>query len=515
MVRFDVFFKRRRSLIVLSLYPGRRCRNWALPFLNVPPLDRGIEGRLWRARGRRGAGGGGRQQRCQGCASPSCCKKVASPLTISLAPPKHSQCHCYWRNTVCDSRIPTWGQWGQGWQGWPSVRRPAPRCSRCCPSPCLSPASPSCASPIPPTACSGPMASLSIPRSPSKRKEGKVVSFSETHRRQNMNLPVAILEPLMSRLKCPRSDQKLGRSLWRALPWRSLVSSSSLVCSQQDGGVMLFTGAEQDWAGTCCLLKQHCHHPPLLSHHWLSGGWRLLAPLAESLVGHVGTRHSTAEWRHSDVEHSGTPSMIIGLLVLQTVIFAWTPSEKREFQSISAGAREVANGWRRPPPQWYRRHPSNRLQTRKQLQGGVPTLSIPFTSLNLVLVGTIEFGFFRIHFNYEMLWIGPVDKFGMLSSGHVTGWLVSALEGWWTASQPLTSITSSPSAVAPQPLCVHWLEEFCETLKSTSIQTELFQRTMVSFLRWHTFDFLSLLFSIMLKIQTNVERFPGFPTYKA
>ena len=166
---------------------------------------------------------------------------------------------------------------------------------------------------------------------------------------------------------------------------------------------MLFTGAEQDWAGTCCLLKQHCHHPPLLSHHWLSGGWRLLAPLAESLVGHVGTRHSTAEWLHSDVEHSGTPSMIIGLLVLQTVIFAWTPSEKREFQSISAGAREVANGWRRPPPQWHRRHPSNRLQTRKQLQGGVPTLSIPFTSLNLVLVGTIEFGFFRIHFNYEML----------------------------------------------------------------------------------------------------------------
>ena len=103
---------------------------------------------------------------------------------------------------------------------------------------------------------------------------------------------------------------------------------------------MLFTGAEQDWAGTCCLLKQHCHHPPLLSHHWLSGGWRLLAPLAESLVGHVGTRHSTAEWRHSDVENSGTPSMIIGLLVLQTVIFAWTPSEKREFQSISAGARD-------------------------------------------------------------------------------------------------------------------------------------------------------------------------------
>ena len=76
--------------------------------------------------------------------------------------------------------------------------------------------------------------------------------------------------------------------------------------------------------------------PPLA----LRGLAPVIAPLAESLVGHVGTRHSTAEWRHSDVEHSGTPSMIIGLLVLQTVIFAWTPSEKREFQSISAGARD-------------------------------------------------------------------------------------------------------------------------------------------------------------------------------
>ena len=94
---------------------------------------------------------------------------------------------------------------------------------------------------------------------------------------------------------------------------------------------MLFTGAEQDWAGTCCLLKQHCHHPPLLSHHWLSGGWRLLAPLAESLVGHVGTRHSTAEWRHSDVENSGTPSMIIGLLVS----FLHGPHQKRGNSKVS------------------------------------------------------------------------------------------------------------------------------------------------------------------------------------
>ena len=74
-----------------------------------------------------------------------------------------------------------------------------------------------------------------------------------------------------------------------------------------------------------------------------------------------------------------------------------------KYLSWRQGSGEVANGWRRPPPQWHRRHPSNRLQTRKQLQGGVPTLSIPFTSLNLILVGTIEFGFFRIHFNYEML----------------------------------------------------------------------------------------------------------------
>ena len=45
-------------------------------------------------------------------------------------------------------------------------------------------------------------------------------------------------------------------------------------------------------------------------------------------------------------------------------------------------------------------------------------------------------------------------------SGDITGWLVSALEGWWTATQPLSSIPSSPSAVGPQPFFVLCYEEF-------------------------------------------------------
>ena len=151
-------------------HPGRRCRNWALPFLNVQPLGQDIEGRLWRVPGRQEGGGGGRLQICQGCASPSCCKKVEGPLTTSLVPPKRWRYRCYLQSTVCDSRSPTWEQWEQGWLGWPSVQQPAPRCSRCCLLPRLFPASPSCAFPKPPTACSGPGASLSIPRCPSKWK---------------------------------------------------------------------------------------------------------------------------------------------------------------------------------------------------------------------------------------------------------------------------------------------------------------------------------------------------------
>ena len=164
--------------------------------------------------------------------------------------------------------------------------------------------------------------------------------------------------------------------------------------------------------------KQHCHHPPLLSHNWRSG-WRLLAPLAESLVGEDGTRHSMyTKSCHSDTENIVTPCIIICL----NYHFCVDPSRKEgipKYLCWRQGSGGVAVGWRRPPTQCHLTSRPTGCQTRKQLP----------PSPNTCIGRDIYFTFFILYFDssesilvtrcYELH--EPDDKFGILSSGHVTG----------------------------------------------------------------------------------------------
>ena len=134
---------------------------------------------------------------------------------------------------------------------------------------------------------------------------------------------------------------------------------------------MLLTGVEQDWVGTCCLLETALP-PPTAALPPLA---REFAPV--SAAGRKpcrARRHKAqhANWRHSDVENSATPCIIICLLELQTIMFARTPSEVSEFQNISAGARDPVKlplaGAAHPSTQW--RHPSNRLPDQEAATGG-------------------------------------------------------------------------------------------------------------------------------------------------
>ena len=197
---------------------------------------------------------------------------------------------------------------------------------------------------------------------------------------------MAILEPLMLRLKCPSPHQKLGRSLWRALPWWSLFPSSLLVCSQQDGA--RYYAINWGWARLgwhLLFLKQHCHHPPLLSHHWQGRG---LAPVSAAsrkpgrAHWHVGTLEEhvrkVAPLKRWKPSNSATPCIIICLSVIQYICGCCLDHIRKEGIPIYLSWRQAGIGqschWR---PRWHRDQPSNRLW-QPGSRGGVPTLFLTY-----------------------------------------------------------------------------------------------------------------------------------------
>ena len=113
--------------------------------------------------------------------------------------------------------------------------------------------------------------------------------------------------------------------------------------------------------------------PPLAGS--CKGAWRQLAPPAESLVRHGGTRHSTQHVRHSDAGNSATACIIIWLSVLQTINYHCYVEQIRK-QGIPKYLcwRQGSVGWGRP--RHSRHHWSNRLQNQETAAGGVPTLSL-------------------------------------------------------------------------------------------------------------------------------------------